>query len=246
MKTTVKVMVVEDNPLVMGLLRRGLDPHCEIVEQIDAADALLKVLEDPPDMIISDYKMPGMDGRQLFEKLRSREKTRTIPFIFMASRGDIEEKIRPLVEGVEDFIFKPFFLKEVVRRAKKVIDRLHLEKLAKKASRPGVIQGRLEEMNILDLFQSLEMGGKSCRLSVSRNGVKCDVFFVAGACKHSVMGDEEGNAPIFKVVAWTDGEFEIDFSVVSDKVTTTMSTQGLLMEGMRLIDEANAAKQDAS
>ena len=245
MKTAVKVLVVEDNPMVLDLLRRGLEPHCELLVETEATDALLKILEDPPDMIISDFRMPGMDGRQLFEKLRSREKTRGIPFIFMASRGDIEEKIRPLVEGVEDFIVKPFFLKDLVRRAKKVIDRLHLEKLSKRASRPGVIQGRLEEMNILDLFQSLEMGGKSCRLSVNRNGEKCDIFFVNGACKHSVMGSEEGNTPIFKVVAWNDGEFEIDFSVVSDKVTTTMSTQGLLMEGLRLIDEANAATQDA-
>jgi CheY-like chemotaxis protein len=244
MKSAVKVMVVEDNPLVRDLLRRGLEPHCELVLETEATDALLRILEEPPDMIISDYRMAGMDGRQLYEKLRSREKTRGIPFIFMASRGDIEEKIRPLVEGVEDFIVKPFFLKDLVRRSKKVIDRLHLEKLSKRASRPGVIQGRLEEMNLLDLFQSLEMGGKSCRLSVVRNGEKCDIYFVSGACKHAVMGAVEGNEPVFKVVAWNDGEFEIDFSVVTDKVTTTMSTQGLLMEGLRLIDEANAAKAE--
>lgn len=245
MKAMVKVLVVEDNPMVLDLLRRGLDPHCELHTETEATDALLKVLEDPPDMIISDYRMPGMDGRQLFEKLRSREKTRGIPFIFIASRGDIEERIRPLVEGVEDFIAKPFFLKDLVRRSKKVIDRLALEKLSKRASRPGVIQGRLEEMGIMDLFQSLEMGGKSCRLSVVSKAQKCDIFFVTGGCKHAVMNGKEGNEPVFKVIAWTEGEFEIDFSVVSDKVTTTLSTQGLLMEGLRLIDEANAAAQDA-
>ena len=52
--------------------------------------------------------MPGLDGRQHFEKLRGREATRHIPFLFMASRTDIEEKLRPLVDGVEDFIAKPF------------------------------------------------------------------------------------------------------------------------------------------
>ena len=75
--------------------------------------------------------MPGLDGRQLYEKLRGRQQTRLIPFIFLASRGDIEEKLRPIVEGVEEFITKPFFLKDMVRRTKKVIDRLQLEKIAK-------------------------------------------------------------------------------------------------------------------
>src|SRR5947199_9424278 len=101
--------------------------------------------------------MPGLNWIQLFEKLRARYTTRHIPFLFMASRPDIEERLRPLVDGVEDFITKPFLVKDLVRIAKKVIDRLHLEKLQKSASRPGVIQGRLEEMSMIDIMQSLEM-----------------------------------------------------------------------------------------
>src|SRR5208337_231114 len=62
-----------------------------------------------------DYKMAGLDGRQLFEKLRGRESTRHIPFLFMASRADIEERLRPLVDGVEDFIAKPFLVNDLVQ-----------------------------------------------------------------------------------------------------------------------------------
>lgn len=238
---TVRVLVVEDNPLVMNLVKKGLDPLCDLHTVSDGADALLRVIDDPPDLIISDYKMPGMDGRQLFEKLRSRERTRGIPFIFVASRMDMEEKIRPLVEGVEDFIIKPFFLREFVRRTKKVIDRLHLEKLQQRASRPGVIQGRLEEMNIMDLLQSLEMGQKGCRLTVQHGQDRCEMFFVAGQCKHAALGKTEGNEAVFQVVGWSAGEFEIDFNAPpAGKTTTTMSTQGLLMEGFRLMDEAKA------
>jgi len=94
--------------------------------------------------------MPGMDGRQLFDKLRGREKTRHIPFLFMAGRADIEERLRPLVDGVEEFIVKPFLVKDLVRITKKVVDRLHLEKMQKHAARPGIIQGRLEEMSMTD------------------------------------------------------------------------------------------------
>src|SRR5713226_1322280 len=180
---TVKVLVVDDNPLVLDLVAQGMKPHCDVSTASDGADALIKVLEGPPDLIIADYKMPGLDGRQLYEKLRGREQTRHIPFIFVAGRGDIEEKLRPLVEGVEDFIPKPFFLKDLVRLAKKVVDRVHLEKLQQHASRPGVIQGRLEEMSILDLMQSLEMGQKSCRLTLRNAGQNCELYFAAGQCR---------------------------------------------------------------
>ncbi len=244
---TVRVLVVEDNPLVLDLVKKGLDPVCDLHTVCDGADALMKVIDDPPDLIISDYKMPGMDGRQLFEKLRSRDRTRSIPFIFIASRGDIEEKIRPLVEGVEDFILKPFFMKDFVRRTKKVIDRLHLEKLQQHASRPGVIQGRLEEMNIMDLLQSLEMGQKGCKLTVQHGNDKCEMFFVSGQCKHAELGKKQGNEAVFQAVGWTAGEFEIDFNAApSNKATTTMSTQGLLMEGFRLMDEAKANAEAAA
>ena len=175
----VKVLVVDDNALILDLLMKGLSPHCEAHAAADGADALLKIVDDPPDLVVCDYRMPGLDGRQLYEKLRARQQTKHIPFIFLASRGDIEEKLRPIVEGVEEFITKPFFLKDLVRRTKKVIDRLQLEKLQKRAVRPGVIQGRLEEMSILDLMQSLEMGQKSCRLTI-RHADETASFFRVG------------------------------------------------------------------
>ncbi len=236
---TVKVLVIEDNPLVLGLIAKGMEPYCEVLTATDGADALLKAVDNPPDLIISDYKMPGLDGRQLYGKLRAREQTRGIPFIFVASRADIEERLRPLVDGVEDFIPKPFFLNDLVRTAKKVVDRLHLEKLQLRASRPGIIQGRLEEMSIADLMQSLEMGQKSCRLTVRRGGEQCELFFMAGRCKHARLGSVEGDPVVYQVVSWSDGEFEIDFNAASDRTTTTRSTTGLLMEAVRLLDEAS-------
>src|SRR5271167_777039 len=238
---TVKLLVADDNPLVRNLIVKGLEGACEVAVAADGADALLRVIDDPPDAILCDYKMPGLDGRQLFEKLHGREATRHIPFLFMASRADIEERLRPLVDGVEDFVTKPFLVKDLVRIAKKVVDRLHLEKLQKRASRPGVIQGRLEEMSMIDLMQSLEMGQKSCRLIVQKGGEQGELFFGNGQCRDAKIGNLQGDDAVYKVLLWTDGEFEIDFNAAnaSTKTTTTRNTTGLLMEAMRLMDEAN-------
>jgi CheY-like chemotaxis protein len=239
--TAVKVLLADDNPLVRDLIVKGLEHACEVIAATDGADALLKVIDDPPDMILCDYKMPGLDGRQLFEKLRAREATRHIPFLFMASRPDIEERLRPLVDGVEDFITKPFLIKDLVRITKKVVDRLHLEKLQKRASRPGVIQGRLEEMSMIDLMQSLEMGQKSCRLMVRKGAEQGELYFAGGQCRDAKIGKVQGDDAVYRVVLWTEGEFEIDFNAAnaSTHTTTTRNTTGLLMEAMRLMDEAN-------
>jgi CheY-like chemotaxis protein len=238
---TVKLLLVDDNPLVRDLVEKGLEPICDVMIAADGADALLKVIDDPPDAILCDYKMPGLDGRQLFEKLRGRDKTRHIPFLFMAGRADIEERLRPLVDGVEEFITKPFLIKDLVRITKKVVDRLHLEKLQKQASRPGVIQGHLEEMSMIDLLQSLEMGQKSCRLIVQKGGERAEMYFASGQCRDAKIGSIEGDEAVYKVILWTEGEFEIDFNAAnaSTRTTTTRTTTGLLMEAMRLMDEAS-------
>ena len=236
---SVRLLVAEDNPLIRELIQTGLETHCEVILAPDGGDALLKVIDDPPDVILCDYKMPGLDGRQLFEKLRGRESTRHIPFLFMASRADIEERLRPLMDGVEDFIAKPFLLKDLVRITKKVVDRIHLEKLQKRASRPGVIQGRLEEMSMTDLMQSLEMGQKSCRLVVRHEGEQGELYFSSGQCRDAKIGGIEGDDAVYRVILWTAGEFEIDFNAAnaSLRTTTTRGTTGLLMEAMRIMDE---------
>ena len=250
MKTSsndVQVLIVDDNPLIRDLMCHGMEPHCTVIPATDGADALLKSIDNPPDLIISDFRMPGLDGRQLFEKLRGRENTRNIPFVFVASRGDIEEKLRPSVGGgVEDFIPKPFFIADLVRQTKKIVDRLHLEKMQKHASRPGVIQGRLEEMSVTELMQSLEMGQKSCRLTLRtqwRTARSCISRRGNASTRNSATA--EGDAVVYQAVNWTDGEFEIDFGASSDRETTTHSTTGLLMEAMRLMDEANQSQVES-
>ena len=78
------------------------------------------------------------------------------------------------------------------------------------------------------------------RLALRRGDANCELYFAAGQCKDAKLGELEGDPAVFQAVLWTDGEFEIDFGSSSDRVTTTRSTTGLLMEAMRLIDEASS------
>jgi CheY-like chemotaxis protein len=237
MANDVKLLLVEDNPMVLGMLQHALSPLAVVTAASESADALLKAVDDPPDLVVSDYRLPGMDGRQLIEKLRSRPKTANFSAVLMANKADIAERLSPQ-DAADDYLEKPFFLREAVKRIKRMIDRIALEKMAKTAPSDGVVRGNLAQMNVIDLMQSLEMGRKSCQLTLTKDGDKCEVFFVEGQVKHATYGALVGDEAVFKVLRWTGGSFELDFEGKTNKETTQLNTQGLLMEGLRLLDES--------
>jgi CheY-like chemotaxis protein len=237
MANDVKLLLVDDNPMVLAMLEHALAPFARVVAAGDAADALLKAVDDPPELLVCDYRMPGMDGRQLVEKLKSRPATSNFSAILLASRSDIDERLSPQ-DAADDYIAKPFFLKEATRRIKRTVDRIALEKMAKTAPSDGVVRGNLSQMNVIDLMQSLEMGRKSCQLKLNNAGDKCEVFFVEGQVKHATYGSSTGDEAVFKVLRWTGGNFELNFEGKTDQETTKLNTQGLLMEGLRLLDES--------
>jgi len=239
MAGNLKILLVDDNPMILGMLRHELAELAPVTTAANGNDALAAASETPPDLIISDYNIPGIDGRQLVEKLKTKPATSRIPVILLATRADISEKLRGMQDSVEDFVEKPFFLKEAVARVKRVLDKIALEKMAKDAPGETVLRGSLAQMNAIDLLQSLELGRKTCSLTLTNSGEHCELYFNEGQINHGVYGDLRGDDAVYKVLTWTSGNFQIDFEGQSSEQSITRSTQGLLMEGLRLLDEAN-------
>jgi len=238
MQSDVKVLLVDDNPMILSLLNDALSPLAQVTTAADGADALLKAVDDVPDLLVSDYRMPGMDGRHLVEKLRSRKKTEAISVILLATKSDISEKLAIQDHTADDFVEKPFFLREATQRIKRLIDKIALEKLSKSSSSDGIVRGSLAQMNVIDLVQSLEMGRKSCLLTLTKDRDKCEMYFSEGQVPHAAYGSLSGDAAVFKVLQWTGGNFQINFDGKTKQQSTTLNTQGLLMEGLRLLDES--------
>lgn len=239
MPAGLKILVVDDNPTILKLLVKSLDKFGELITAVDGADALMKAIDTKPDLIISDFSMPVMDGRALFEKLRARKETQGIPFCFLASQKEIDEHLRMVVEGVEDYFVKPFFVKELGEQAHRITARLHQQRMEATGLGGGRIAGRLSEMNLLDWMTSLEQGRKTCALILVNGADRCTLYFNEGQVTHATYGKLKGNDAVFKVLTWTEGDWELDFAKTTTEHTTTMPTQGLMMEGLRLLDEAN-------
>jgi len=95
------------------------------------------------------------------------------------------------------------------------------------------------------LLQSLEMGRKSCSLAITSNNERCDMYFSEGQINHATCGNLKSDEAVYKLLTWQTGNFLIDFTGSSTEQTITRSSQGLLMEGLRLVDEANKDNVEA-
>ncbi|MGA2985451.1 MAG: response regulator [Terriglobia bacterium] len=238
MSSIIKILVVDDNPTILKLMCQTLEKCGEVITATDGADALMRTIDSKPDLIISDYTMPVMDGRALFDKLRARKETQHIPFVFLASQKEIDERLRMVLEGVEDYFVKPFFTRDLLQQTRRITARLLQQRMEKQGGGAG-IKGKLSEISLIDWMQTLDQGRKTCALTLRSGGEECTIYFTDGQANHAVSGNLKGDAAVFKVLAWTEGDWEVDFQKNSSEQTTTMSTQGLMMEGLRIMDEAN-------
>ena len=243
MPAAFKILVIDDNPTILKLLCQSLENCGEVATAANGADALQKAADIHPDLIISDYSMPQMDGLELLKSLRGRDDTSQIPFVFLASQKEVDERLRTVAEGVEDYLVKPFFVQELSRQVRHITARLYGRKMEKLQMRGGTTAGLLSEMSLIDWMQSLEQGRKTCTLLIRSGNETCNLYFNQGQVTHAQSGSLVGDDAVYKVLTWNDGEWEVDFTKTSGERTTTMSTQRLMMEGLRLLDETN---RDAS
>ena len=121
MADNVKLLVVDDNPMVLAMLQQALSSLAQVTTAADAADALLKAVDEPPDLLVCDYRLPGMDGRQLVEKLKSRPATANFSTVLMASKADIVERLSPL-DAADDYLEKPFTPDSLAAKVRDVLD----------------------------------------------------------------------------------------------------------------------------
>lgn len=121
-KQKLKIVLIEDD-LALGssILELLILSDFEVNWLKDGAKALKYLQKNIPDIIISDLMMPVMGGEELFLKIRKDSKFKSIPFIVITANMDDEVKFRQLENGVNDFIMKPFKVKELIYKIKNVI-----------------------------------------------------------------------------------------------------------------------------
>lgn len=236
MDRNLKVLLVDDNPVIRELLLAALSSEAMVTSFSDATDALRRAEKQTPDLIISDYRMPGLSGLELLSKLRIAFPQ--VAVVMMASRADIGGPLAGSSPLVEDFIEKPFFVEEAMVRIKRVLERVSLAKATREGANSSSVRGTLAQMSVVDLLQTLDIGRKSCRLVLTHGAERSELQFHDGQLVHATLGKLIGEPVVYKVAGWSEGSFQIDFERAECPRTITHSTQSVLMEALRLFDEA--------
>lgn len=236
-----QLLLVDADPRSIRVLEVSLKKAGYIVTTAsDGVDALSKIQISAPDLVLADTRLPRMDGYELVRHLKENPEHATIPVVFLTSQRMTEDKIRGLELGVEDYLTKPIFVRELIARVNLLLARRKQQSLA--TSVPNAtrtrLTGSLEDMGIVDLLQTFEVSRKSGMARVREpKGKALVVYFRDGKVVDAELGRLRGEEAVYRGLIWGSGTFEVEFRPIQNEDIIPTSTQGLLMEGMRRVDE---------
>jgi DNA-binding response OmpR family regulator len=117
-----QVLVIEDQADLRKFISGCLAQEYQVLEAADGVAGYTIAQETMPDLIISDVMMPGMNGITLCEKLKTEERTSHIPVILLTAKADAESKLQGLETGAEEYLTKPFHLRELQLRVRNLLE----------------------------------------------------------------------------------------------------------------------------
>jgi two-component system phosphate regulon response regulator PhoB len=134
-----KVLIVEDEEALALLLQYNLEAEGFRVSLARRGDeAEVAITEDPPDLIILDWMLPGLSGIELCRRLRAGKMARPIPILILTARGEEQDRIRGLTVGADDYVVKPFSLPELLARVRAILRRASPERIAQTLEVDGI------------------------------------------------------------------------------------------------------------
>ncbi|MEE3107677.1 MAG: phosphate regulon transcriptional regulator PhoB [Pseudomonadota bacterium] len=118
------VLIVEDEAALVTMLRYNLESEgYRVSEAVDGEEAILLVIEEPPDLILLDWMLPSLSGIEVCRRIRRNKSARDVPIIMLTARGEDSDRVRGLDSGADDYITKPFSPRELMARVRAVLRR---------------------------------------------------------------------------------------------------------------------------
>jgi DNA-binding NarL/FixJ family response regulator len=119
-----KILLVDDDKTLQAVLTRYLEKRGYSVDVVTSGIQGLKLFtQDPPDLIVSDIMMPGMDGLEFCRRVRATRPGELVPFIFLTAKKDLEDRIQGHTIGADDYITKPFEPLELLAKIQSQLQR---------------------------------------------------------------------------------------------------------------------------
>lgn len=149
-----RIFLVEDDKNLRNLVRDYLTKEgYEVLTAVDGNDALAKWRHNIADLVILDVMMPGLDGYEVLEYIREESR---VPAIFLTAKGELSDRIQGFESGADDYLTKPFSIKELLMRIRAILRRLEEEE-------PDILSIGVLKINRKTM--EVTMGGKPVELT---------------------------------------------------------------------------------
>lgn len=226
-----RVLLVEPDAEETTVLELRLIEHGFAVEIARDLAAATEKLAEPPDVVITEIDLgSGAEGFSLLERVRDIEGARRPSVIVFTAKSDRDSVSKGFDLGATDYLVKPASAELVATKAGQA-----LENAVRRRS--DGVRGSLQEMSLPDVVQVLANGKRGGRLQLVAGGRRGEIHFCDGAIWDAKFGSTQGEEAIYEMLRLTDGTFALDPSFKPDTRVIEVSPEGLLLEGMRRLDE---------
>jgi DNA-binding response OmpR family regulator len=158
-----KILVVEDEPnMVVGLRDNFEFEGYEVITAGDGVEGLKRALEESPDLVVLDVMMPRMSGLEVCKQLRA--KRASLPIIMLTARGQEVDKVVGLELGADDYVTKPFSIRELLARVKAVLRRTSVIPKDQEQHSFGDVEVDLRRCRVLKSGKALDVSSKEFEL----------------------------------------------------------------------------------
>ncbi|MDQ7070972.1 MAG: phosphate regulon transcriptional regulator PhoB [Rhodobacterales bacterium] len=162
--TNPRILVIEDEPSQVEILRFNLRQEgFDVRVSMDGEEGVQEAIEDPPDLVLLDWMLPNLSGIEICRQLRRAKETREVPVIMLTARSEERDKIRGLDIGADDYITKPYSIRELMARIHSALRRPQAS-IVEHILFVGVIELDLEKHKVTSEGNEIVLGPVEFRL----------------------------------------------------------------------------------
>ncbi|MEW6128330.1 MAG: DUF4388 domain-containing protein [Acidobacteriota bacterium] len=219
------VMVDDEEHLVWTISRQFVreSPDIEFEGFVDPVEALARIRQSPPNLLVTDVRMPRMNGLEL--ALKAREVVANLPIIIITAYNTPEVRQEVMRRGAIEYLEKPFDFEVFLAAINRAL-----------AKHQG-FSGSISLPMLPDLVQIYALANATGALEITRGSESGMIWFERGNVVHAECQNRCGEEAFYNLLTWEGGQFKMNAGEVSTERSITLGWQELLMEGCRLLDE---------
>lgn len=230
-------LIIDPDPEETTVLElRMIEQGFEVMIARTADQAIKALTEQEFELVISEVDLQPIDGFALMERAQQIDGARNATWVFLSSNTDRESIDRGFALGATDYVEKPVKAEILVAKLRKMMEQGSATRTAARG-----VSGSLEEMGFPELVQILAQGRKTGALKIRSAGDAGEIHFVGGDIYQAAWGRQRGEDAFYAMCRLRTGEFSLDPNFKAEQRAIQTSAEGMLLEGMRRMDEESRA-----